>query len=67
MSNLSISQKRAEASLRSMFVGDSLAMPVHWYYNPMDIFKQFSGGITKLEAAPKHHPSSIMSLQTWRT
>jgi ADP-ribosylglycohydrolase len=62
MSNLS--QKRAAASLRSMFVGDSLAMPVHWYYNPMDIFKQFSGGIQKLEAAPKHHPSSIMSLHS---
>ena len=40
MSNLSIAQKRAAASLRCMFVGDSLAMPVHWYYNPMDIFKQ---------------------------
>lgn len=39
-------------------------MPVHWYYNPMDILKQFSGGITKLEAAPKHHPSSIMSLHS---
>jgi|TARA_B110000263_G_scaffold241102_1_gene244980 ADP-ribosylglycohydrolase len=64
MSNLSIAQKRAAASLRCMFVGDSLAMPVHWYYNPMDIFKQFSGGITKLEAAPKYHPSSIMSLHS---
>ena len=39
-------------------------MPVHWYYNLMDIYKQFSGGITKLEAAPKHHPSSIMSLHS---
>lgn len=58
------SQRRAEASLQLMFVGDSLAMPVHWYYNPMDIFKQFPGGITKLEAAPEHHPSSIMSLHS---
>lgn len=39
-------------------------MPVHWYYNPMDIFKQFSGGITKFEAAPEFHPSSIMSLHS---
>lgn len=49
-----------------MFVADSLAMPVHWYYNPMDILKQFPGGITKLEAAPKYHPSSIMSLHSTR-
>ena len=64
MNSLSITQQRAVASLQSMFVADALAMPVHWYYNPMDILKQFSGGITKLEAAPKHHPSSIMSLHS---
>lgn len=64
MDSLTLSKQRAAASLQSMFVGDSLAMPVHWYYNPMDILKQFSGGITKLEAAPKHHPSSIMSLHS---
>ncbi len=64
MNKLSTSQQRATASLQSMFVGDSLAMPVHWYYNPMDILKQFRGGITKLEAAPAHHPSSIMSLHS---
>jgi len=64
MPQISLSAQRAEASLQSMFVGDSLAMPVHWYYNPMDILKQFSGGITQLEAAPEHHPSSIMSLHS---
>jgi len=47
-----------------MYVGDSLAMPVHWYYNRMDIFKQFPDGISRLEAAPKFHPSSIMSLHS---
>jgi hypothetical protein len=64
MDSSPLSQQRAVASLQCMFVGDSLAMPVHWYYNPMDILKQFSGGITKLEAAPEHHPSSIMSLHS---
>jgi len=64
MSQFSLTQQRASTSLESMFVGDSLAMPVHWYYNPMDIFKQFPGGISKLEAAPKFHPSSIMSLHS---
>lgn len=58
------STQRAEAALRSLFVGDSLAMPVHWYYNPGDIYRQFPGGIYKLEDAPAHHPSSIMSLHS---
>ena len=57
---------RAAAALKSAFVGDALAMPVHWYYNPMDIFRQFPGGITQFEAAPDYHPSSIMSLHSTR-
>jgi ADP-ribosylglycohydrolase len=64
MSQIFPAQDRAKASLRSMFVGDSLAMPVHWYYNPMDIFRQFPGGIKQFEAAPGFHPSSIMSLHS---
>lgn len=55
---------RAVAALKNLFVADSLAMPVHWYYNPMDIFRQFRGGITGLEDAPAKHPSSIMSLHS---
>jgi ADP-ribosylglycohydrolase len=47
-----------------MYIGDSLAMPVHWYYNPLDIFKAFPGGIQNLEDAPGYHPSSIMSLHS---
>jgi ADP-ribosylglycohydrolase len=39
-------------------------MPVHWYYNPADIFRQFPGGIQGFEAAPANHPSSIMSLHS---
>ncbi|MFK7864355.1 MAG: ADP-ribosylglycohydrolase family protein [Pseudohongiellaceae bacterium] len=56
--------QRAEAAIRSLFIGDSLAMPVHWYYNPGDIYRQFPGGIYKFEDAPVHHPSSIMSLHS---
>ncbi len=56
--------QRAAAALKNLFVADSLAMPVHWYYNPMDIFRQFRGGITGLEDAPASHPSSIMSLHS---
>lgn len=56
--------RRARAGLRSLYVGDSLAMPVHWYYNPRDIFSDFPGGIQQLEHAPQRHPSSIMSLHS---
>jgi ADP-ribosyl-[dinitrogen reductase] hydrolase len=36
-------------------------MPVHWYYNPRDIVKDF-GRITDFQAPKARHPSSIMSL-----
>lgn len=57
-------QPRAISALKSLFVGDALAMPVHWYYNLMDIERQFPGGITDFEDAPVFHPSSIMSLHS---
>jgi len=56
--------ERARCGLRSLYVGDSLAMPVHWYYNPADILKDFPGGVQKFEDAPSVHPSSIMSLHS---
>jgi len=62
--HLEIYVKRAKAALQSLYVGDSLAMPVHWYYNPQDILEAFPGGIQKLEDAPDDHPSSIMSLHS---
>ncbi len=64
MKNLSRARKRAAAALQMLFVADSLAMPVHWYYNPMDIYRQFRSGIVSFEDAPEFHPSSIMSLHS---
>jgi hypothetical protein len=55
---------RAKAALKLTYVADALSMPVHWYYNPLDIVKAFPGGIKKFEAAPHMHPSSIMSLHS---
>ncbi len=63
MTNNSQSLKAASA-LKNTFVADALAMPVHWFYNPADIFKQFPNGISKFENAPEFHPSSIMSLHS---
>ncbi|BEH15608.1 ADP-ribosylglycohydrolase family protein [Marinobacter shengliensis] len=55
---------RVRNSLKTQFIADALAMPVHWFYNPMDIEKAFPGGIQRFEAAPEFHPSSIMSLHS---
>lgn len=56
---------RAKAALVNLFVGDALSMPVHWFYNPGDIIRQFPPhGIQGMEAAPPMHPSSIMALHS---
>jgi ADP-ribosylglycohydrolase len=57
-------KKRAKKALKALFVADSIAMPVHWYYRVSDIYKEFPEGIHQLEDAPKFHPSSIMSLHS---
>ena len=53
-------------SLKTAFIADALAMPVHWFYRPMDIELAFPGCIQQFEAAPDFHPSSIMSLHSKR-
>ena len=55
---------RANAALKTLFIGDALAMPVHWFYNVHDIDRAFPDGITTFEAPPDFHPSSIMSLHS---
>jgi ADP-ribosylglycohydrolase len=44
-----------------MFIGDALAMPVHWYYNLNQLRNDF-GKITKYEAPMPRFPGSIMNL-----
>ena len=61
----SIKRQRVSSALVNLFVGDSLSMPVHWFYNPGDIIRLFGkSGISKLEPAPETHPSSIMALHS---
>jgi ADP-ribosylglycohydrolase len=55
---------RAQAALKLLYVADALSMPVHWFYNPLDILKAFPGGIKQFEAPPLKHPSSIMALHS---
>jgi ADP-ribosylglycohydrolase len=62
-----VPSRRASAALKSLFVADALAMPVHWFYNRDDILRAFPGGVQRLEPAPTYHPSSIMSLHSTAT
>lgn len=61
-----VQKQRVTLALKLMFVADALAMPVHWYYNPADIERDFPGGIGTFEDAPAVHPGSIMSLHSTR-
>lgn len=61
-SHSSLIKSRATAALKLIYVADALSMPVHWFYNPQDIFNAFPGGIQKFEAAPKYHPHDFLKL-----
>jgi ADP-ribosylglycohydrolase len=52
---------RMRGALWGMFVGDALAMPVHWYYNIAALWQDF-GVIRDYQAPKEHHPNSIMAL-----
>ena len=52
---------RLRGALWGMFVGDALAMPVHWYYNIAALQRDF-GQIRDYQSPKAEHPSSIMSL-----
>ena len=54
-------QERMRGALWGMFVGDALAMPVHWYYNIAALWQDF-GVIRDYQAPKAHHPNSIMAL-----
>ncbi len=56
-----LKQRKTEA-FWGLFVGDAVAMPVHWYYNPRDIHTGYGGWLTGYRAPNKQHPSSILSL-----
>ncbi len=47
--------------LWGMFVGDALAMPVHWYYDVAAIRREF-GIVRDYHLPGEHHPNSIMPL-----
>jgi len=52
---------RMKTALYSMFVGDALSMPVHWYYNTRYLKRDF-GVIRDFQEPKALHPSSIMNV-----
>ena len=54
-------EDRFRGGLWGMFVGDALAMPVHWYYDVAALQRDF-GTIRDYRSPNDVHPNSIMSL-----
>ena len=52
---------RWRGALWGMFVGDALAMPVHWYYDVAALQRDF-GVVRDFQPPRDFHPNSIMSL-----
>lgn len=54
--------ERSRGTLWGMFIGDALAMPVHWYYDRAALKRDY--GVIRNYVAPKNpHPDSIL----WRS
>ena len=54
------SRRRLQNALWSLFIGDALAMPAHWYYKLENIPKVFDGGIQDYVEPPHPHLESFM-------
>eukprot|EP00750_Incisomonas_marina_P009917 INCI16181.1.p1 GENE.INCI16181.1~~INCI16181.1.p1 ORF type:complete len:641 (+),score=107.10 INCI16181.1:202-2124(+) len=55
---------RVEGSLIALFAGDSLALPVHWYYDPRLLAKEV-GLITGYRDVPEHHGGNSIMNKHW--
>ncbi len=62
MNPVSTFKDRAAGALYGLFIGDALAMPVHWYYNT-EALKRDYGTVTDYLEPRNPHPDSIL----WRS
>ena len=53
------SQQKREGALWGLYIGDALAMPVHWYYNRGALYDDY-GWVTDYLAPRNPHPDSIL-------
>ena len=51
---------KAYDSLLGLYIGDALAMPVHWYYNRQALIKDY-GRVTDYLAPHNPHPGGCRS------
>jgi ADP-ribosyl-[dinitrogen reductase] hydrolase len=58
--------RRMRNALWGLFIGDALAMPVHWFYDRDNIRRVFNGGLSGYEDAPHPHPESFMAGVAYR-
>ncbi len=59
MTDSPVDQDKLQGALWGLFIGDALAMPVHWYYNRSALYDDY-GWVTDY-VAPRHpHPDSIL-------
>lgn len=55
-------QSKSRGTLYGLYIGDALAMPVHWYYNRQALMNDY-GRVTDYLAPRNPHPDSIL----WRS
>jgi ADP-ribosylglycohydrolase len=58
--------RRIENALWGAFIGDALAMPVHWFCSTERIRERFPGGIDRYFPAPHSHPDAFMLGMTYQ-
>jgi len=56
---------KARDTLHGLFIGDALAMPVHWYYNRQALNSDY-GWVTDYMAPRNPHPDSILWRSSYR-
>ena len=58
-------ESRCRGTLYGLFIGDALAMPVHWYYDTSALRRDY-GRVTDYLAPKNPHPDSILWRSSYR-
>jgi ADP-ribosyl-[dinitrogen reductase] hydrolase len=53
------SEQKCKAALWGLYIGDALAMPVHWYYNRSALYDDY-GWVTDYLSPKNPHPDSLL-------
>lgn len=59
MRNFYRPEEKLQGALWGLYIGDALAMPVHWYYNRKALYEDY-GWVTDYLAPKNPHPDSIL-------